>query len=432
MRIVPRGFGRVAGMAALLCGLSACAAPAHVDPKAIAATAPPTEQESIARLMRISSHFERLPFVRGNEVVLLRDGPATYAAMEQAIRAATRRIDMESYQFDTAAAREFAALLLRKRAQGVQVHLIYNSWGSMAESAALFDRLRRGGVQVLAYNPLGAGGKVDLDVNRRDHRKLLVVDGAIAITGGVNVTGVYLNPKGSRSTDPEKMAWRDTDVRIEGPVVAQFETLWETTWREQRGPALPPAPPTPGFVRGPAIVQAIDGAPVDDHPVIYETLLSAFALAKSSIHLTTGFFAPPPEMDQALQDAARRGVDVAIVAPAESDSGAARLAGRSHYADLLEAGVRIYERTGEVLHAKTAVVDGLWSTVGSSNLDWRSTTLNNEIDAVILDPAFGREMEAMFSDDVRASRQITREAWARRGLGERIGETWARMVAGLL
>ncbi len=117
----------------------------------------------------------------------------------------------------------------------------------MAESAALFERLRRGGVQVVAYNPLGADGKIDLDLNRRDHRKLLVVDGAVAITGGVNITGVYLNPKGSASTDPNKMAWRDTDVRIEGPVVAQFETLWETTWKEQRGPALPPAPASPAW-----------------------------------------------------------------------------------------------------------------------------------------------------------------------------------------
>ncbi len=116
MRNVPRGFGRVIGLAALLCGLAACAAPSHVDPRAIAATAPPTEQEAITRLMKISSHFERLPFVRGNKVVLLRDGPATYETMKDAIGGATRRIDMESYQFDTAAARKFAALL-RARAR---------------------------------------------------------------------------------------------------------------------------------------------------------------------------------------------------------------------------------------------------------------------------------------------------------------------------
>jgi cardiolipin synthase A/B len=127
-------------------------------------------------------------------------------------------------------------------------------------------------------------------------------------------------------------------------------------------------------------------------------------------------------MDEALQNAARRGVDVAIVVPAHSDSDAAREAGRSHYTDLLEAGVKIYERQGVVLHAKTAVVDGLWSTVGSSNLDWRSTTLNNEIDAVILGREFGTKMEAMFRRDLAASKRITLEVWARRGLGERINE----------
>ena len=412
--------------------LFACAAPSHVDPKAVAASAPPTEHEAIELLMKVSSHFERARFIGGNDVVLLRDGPATYEAMTTAINSATRRIDMESYQFDTAAAAKFAPLLIQKAAQGVQVHLIYDAWGSMAQDAAFFDQLRKGGVQVVTYNPLRADGKINLDINRRDHRKLLVVDGEVAITGGVNVTGVYLNPKGSRSTDPDKMEWRDTDVRIEGPVVTQFESLWEKTWKEQHGPELPPPPATPGFVRGPSLVQAIDGAPVDNHPVIYETLLSAFALAKSSIHLTTGFFVPTPEMDEALQAAARRGVDVAIVVPAHSDSDAARAAGRAHYTDLLEAGVKIYERQGVVLHAKTAVVDGLWSTVGSSNLDWRSTILNNEIDAVILGHDFGTKMEEMFSEDVAASKQITPEAWARRGLGERLGETWARMLDELL
>jgi cardiolipin synthase len=287
-------------------------------------------------------------------------------------------------------------------------------------------------VQVVAYHPLGQDGKLDLDVDRRDHRKLLVVDGTVAITGGVNVTAAYLNPKGSPSTDPDRMAWRDTDVRIEGPAVAEFERLWLRTWAEQHGPALPPPSPTPGLVRGASLVQAIDGAPVDHHPVIYETILAAIALSKSSVHLTTGFFAPPPELDEALRDAARRGVDVALVVPAHSTSDAARAAGRAHYTGLLQAGVKIYERQGVVLHAKTAVVDGLWSTVGSSNLDWRSTILNNEIDAVILDRDFGERMEAMFRDDVAASKQITPQAWAQRGLGERLDEFWAGMLDRLL
>ncbi len=415
---------RAGGTALLVLSLFGCAAPAKVDPAAIAASAPESEQQSMARLMRISSHFQHTQFSYGNKVTLLQNGPQTYAAMTAAIEGAKRRIDMESYQFDTAGAALFAPLLLRKRLQGVEVHLIYDAWGSVSQNKALFEGLRRGGVQVLEFNPLGS----DLNPDHRDHRKLLVVDDRIVITGGVNVTGVYLNRTNASATDPERMKWRDTDVQIEGPVVQQFEDLFAKTWRQEKGPPLTPELTAETVMRGPAIVEAIDGAPVDDHPVIYETLLSAIALAKTSVHLTTGFFGPPGEMIEALESAARRGVDVALITAGHSDSKASIQAGRSHYADLLAAGIRIYEREGAVLHAKTAVVDGLWSVVGSSNLDWRSTILNNEIDAVVLNREFGQTMEAMFRDDIAHSKQISQAEWAQRSVIDRAGEWWARLV----
>lgn len=414
-------FARIALLLSLLVG---CAAPSKVGPKVLAATAPETEQQTLARLMRISSHFQQSEFTYGNRVRLLENGEQTYAAMMDAISRATRRIDMESYQFDTAGAALFAPLLLQKAQQGVAVHLVYDAWGSISQGKSLFEQLRAAGVQVVEFNPIGS----HLDPDHRDHRKLLVIDGAVAITGGVNVTGVYLNQTNTSSTDPEQMKWRDTDVAIEGPVVEQFEQLFVKTWAEQNGKPLDTAPAGSRVMKGSAVVEAIDGAPVDDHPVIYETLLSAIALAKRSIHLTTGFFGPPGDMIEALEAAARRGVDVAIVTAGHSDSEASVKAGRSHYSDLLQAGVKIYERQGAVLHAKTSVVDGLWSVVGSSNLDWRSTILNNEIDAVIIDAAFGQRMEAMFQADVAQSKEIMREEWARRGLIERADELWARLI----
>lgn len=413
-------------IALLLCLLgAACArAPAKVDPAAIAATAPEAEPAAIARLMRISSVLQRAHFDAGNRVVLLQNGPETYAAMLAAISGAQRRIDMETYQFDKAGAVLFAPLLMQKAREGVAVHLVYDAWGSLDEDKRMFETLRASGVQVVSFNPIGRS----LDLDHRDHRKLLVIDDRIAITGGINVTGAYLNRRSHSDRDPEQMRWRDTDILIEGPAVAQFQALFLKTWHGQNGPALPPPPPAPLTRPGQAEVEAIDGAPVDDHPVIYETLLSAIALAKRSVHLTTGFFGPPPTVVTALQDAARRGVDVALILPAHSDSNASLAAGRSHYADLLEAGVKIYERQGVVLHAKTAVVDGLWAVVGSSNLDWRSTVLNNEIDAVVVDQEFGAQMERMFRDDVAASQQITPREWAARSLGERLDETWARLI----
>ena len=332
----------------------------------------------------------------GNRVDLLIDGPASFAALAEAIRSARIRVDMESYEFDDKAGNEFADILLAARQRGVEVNLIYDAWGANDTSAALFDRLRRGGVRVLEYNPLQPNDRVPLEVNARDHRKLLCVDGKVAITGGVNISRVYMNAPGSEPANPRDQAWRDTDVRIEGPVVAQFERFFMETWRRQKGPALAEPPPAPLATQGGMLVQAIDGAPEDGQPLIYRTLLATIALAQRSVHLTTGFFVPTPDLKRAMEAAARRGVDVQVIMPAQSTSDDAVAAGRSKYGDLLEAGVKLHEYQGRVLHAKTAVIDGAWSAVGSSNLDWRSTIWNNEIDAIILGEEFGGQMEAVF------------------------------------
>ena len=372
------------------------------------------------------------PFLPGNRVDLLINGPASFAALAAAINSATTRVDMESYEFDAQAGGAFSALLLAARARGVEVNLIYDAWGTLDTPPAVFERLRQGGVRVLEYNPLLPNSRVPVEPNKRDHRKLLCVDGRVAITGGVNISRVYENRPGHYAADPDNEAWRDTDVRIEGPAVAQFEHYFMETWRDQHGPLLPPPPPTPGTPRGPALVQAIDGAPDNGHPLIYRSLVAAIELSRRSVHLTTGFFAPTPDLARALEAAARRGVDVQIVVPGRSDSDAALAAGRADYGELMRAGVRIHERLHRILHAKTSVIDGAWSAVGSSNLDWRSVVWNNEIDAVIIDRAFGAKMEAMFADDVAASRTIDPAAWRSRPLGERLDEWGAQFVQSLL
>ena len=370
----------------------------------------------------------RTQFIGGNAVELLRNGPETYAAMAAAITAAKQRIDMESYTFDTAEGGAFAKLLLAKRTQGVDVNLIYDAWGSFGASPAMFARLRRGGVRVLEVHPLGPVHA--LDFNRRDHRKLLVVDAAVTIVGGANISEVYENRRdpGDPTNNPNELPWRDTDVRIEGPATVEFERAFMSTWRRQKGGAIPDPPPTPTARRGDADVLALAGDPNTQRQLIYRTLLVAITLAKSSIHLTTGFFAPPPDLRHALERAARRGVDVRIIVPAHSTSELAIYAGRADYEDLMEAGVHIFELQDVVLHAKTAVIDGAWSAVGSSNLDARSVIFNNELDALILDTAFGKKLEAMFGNDLAASREIDKRQWARRPFRERLDEWWARLV----
>ncbi len=179
-------------------------------------------------------------------------------------------------------------------------------------------------------------------------------------------------------------------------------------------------------------MQALDGSPRDGNPAIYKTLLVAIAAAHKSVHITSGFFGPPDEMLQALECAARRGVDVRINLPSVSNSDSSLAAGRANYTGLLRAGVHIYERQGMVLHAKTAVIDGVWSAVGSANLDWRSVVSNNEIDAVVLGPGFGREMEAQFTRDIAASKAIKLAEWQRRGMFERVNELRASAVKSYL
>jgi cardiolipin synthase len=407
--------------------LSACAELPPVDRDISRAMEVADPRGRLDLLRRQGEEIVGTRFVGGNKVELLRNGPATYAAMTTAINAARHRIDMESYVFDDVEGGRFADLLLTKRAQGLEVNLIYDAWGSFETQASLFDRLRQGGVHVVEYNPLSPAAPAGLELNHRDHRKLLMLDGAVAFVGGVNISKVYRN-RPSQTDDPDKLPWRDTQIRVEGPIVAEFERLFMEAWHDQKGDPIPEPPPPPPQPRGDLLVQAIGGTPDRERPVIYRTLLVTIALARTSIHLTTGFFVPTPALAQALKHAAKRGVDVVLILPSHSDSTMSIQAGRAYYEDLLEAGIKIYERENVVLHAKTAIVDGVWSAVGSANLDWRSVLFNNELTAVILGSSFGNQMETMFREDIAASKKIDPATWSDRPFGERLDELSSRLL----
>ena len=388
--------------------------------------------DSVALMRRQGELYARRPFLPGNGIELLVDGPATFSAMRDAIDTARARIDMESYEFDDQAGGQFADLLIAARMRGVAVYLIYDGWGALTTKSAIFDRMRAAGIEVLEYNPLRPNGRVPVDLNRRDHRKLLCTDGHLCITGGVNISKVYENGPASQGTDPDDQAWRDTDVRVDGPVAAQFERFFAETWREQHGRPLPSAPPPPTAPAGDTLVQAIDGAPEDGQPLIYRTLLASIALSQRSVHVTTGFFVPTPDMLHALEAASGRGVDVQLIVPGQSDSDMALWAGRAKYGELLDAGVRIHERQGRILHAKTAVIDGAWSAVGSANLDWRSAIWNNEIDAIILGADFAAKLDDVFAADRAKSHTIDLPSWNRRGPIQRLREFRATILSRFL
>ena len=373
------------------------------------------------------------PLVAGNRAVLLEDGPATYRAMLAAISAAKDHINLETYIIeDDEMGRQFADLLLARQAAGVQVHLIYDSVGCIRTPREFFERLKEGGVQVLEFNPVNPlTAKKGWQVNNRDHRKLLLVDGRTAFIGGINISNVYSSgssPTRSTPSSPKSGGWRDTQIQIEGPVVAEFQKLFLATWEKQHGPPLAGKNYFPALSpRGNELVRSIGSSYDDPHSLIYLTLISAITNAEKSVHLTNAYFVPDPQILQALLDAARRGVDVTLILPALSDSNLVFHAGRSYYTELLAAGVKIYERGGGVLHSKTVVIDGVWSCIGSTNLDWRSFLHNDEVNAVILGPEFAQQMQAMFERDLAASTAITAEAWARRPLRFKLKELMSRI-----
>jgi cardiolipin synthase len=262
---------------------------------------------------------------------------------------------------------------------------------------------------VLEFNPVNPlHAREDWQLNHRDHRKLLVVDGRTAFVGGVNISSVYSSGsilrRPGRQPARSGAQWRDTHVQIDGPVVAEFQRLFLQAWERQRGPLLVVRTPFPALQpAGSEIVRAIGSSPEDPFSLIYVTLLAAIGNAQQQVWLTQAYFVPDPQLLAALKAAVRRGVDVRIILPSATDSALVFHAGRSYYTELLRAGVTILERRDTLLHAKTAVVDGVWSTVGSTNLDWRSFLHNDEVNAVILGRGFAAQMEAMFAADEAAS-----------------------------
>lgn len=375
------------------------------------------------------------PLVLGNKLTLLQDGPATYQAMFTSMRSAKDSINLETFIFaDDDIGEQFVDLLLEKQARGIQVNIIYDSIGSLGTPKEFFQRLSAAGIQVLEFNPINpllVKNKSWL-LNNRDHRKLLVVDGRTAFIGGINISETYSSGPTAKSTNKDgtnNTGWRDTHLQIDGPVVAEFQKLFMDTWSKQNGAPLAQKNYFPKLSnQGSAIVRAIGSASAEPHSLIYLTLLSAINNAEQQVHLTNAYFDPDPQLLKSLTSAAQRGVKVTLVLPSQTDSWAVFHAGRSHFSDLLHAGVKIYERRGAVLHSKTVSIDSVWSTIGSSNLDWRSFLHNNEINASILDRTFTQQMDAMFAMDLAASDAIDVETWERRSLLTRLKEFAARLV----
>lgn len=392
------------------------------------------------------------PLHSGNQVKLLIDGPATYDAMFSTMAQARDHINLEVYIFqDDSIGRKLAELLVRKQREGVQVSILYDAVGSIATPKSFFDDLRAAGIKVQEFNPVDPLQGDLLDLNNRDHRKIVIVDGRIAYTGGINISSVYAHGSAwmhrrrftetdaSRTTEKQQSGaaaatentqegWRDTQIEVRGPAVAEFQQLFIDNWQGQGGAALASSNFFPALAAsGDKFVRVIGSSARDENNWIYVDLLAAIQRAHSSVHLTMAYFSPDRATIDALCAAVARGVDVTLVLPGFSDLWLIHEAGRSHYTPLLRAGVRIYERHDALLHAKTAVIDGVWSTVGSANMDMRSFLHNDEVNVVVLGDEFGAQMEKMFADDVAQAQRVTLEDWRERSLWLRVKQSFARI-----
>jgi cardiolipin synthase len=360
-----------------------------------------------ARLEGILGRVSDAPLREDNGIELLKNGPDTYDHWLQAIARAERWIHLDNYIIaNDEIGNKFADALSEKANEGVKVRVLHDWFGCMDVPRSFWNRMREAGVQVKAVNPPASGPP--LGFIRRDHRKLLVVDGEYASTGGVCIADGWL----VRSPDTG-LPYRDTAVSVRGPVVADINRAFTSLWAEQVGEL--PVEERPGPEGIPAAGETSARLVVQE-PKRMRTLRMLELLTagvQERLWITDPYFLSLPILTQSLMATARDGVDVRVLNPATVDIAWIGRASRAGYRQFLEAGVRIFEYGGPMIHAKTLVADGWLSKVGSTNLNFSSLAANWEIDLVVEDDDFARQMEELFEDDVSKSREVRLESSGR-------------------
>jgi cardiolipin synthase A/B len=381
-----------------------------------------------------SPQFERVVSVafgpaltRGNRARALVNGDRIFPEMLEAIRAARKTITFEMYIFSEGEVGEaFTAAFVERARAGVKIHFLYDALGSGKIDEKYLARLKEAGVEIAEYNPLRWYTLAQM--NNRTHRKLMVVDGRIGFTGGAGVQDQWAG----NAQDPEH--WRDTHFRVDGPVVAQMQATFMENWVETTGavlhgeayfPQLEPA--------GRQLAQVMLSSPGGGGESMQLLYLLSIAAAVKSIHLANSYFVPDNVEVEALAAAAQRGARVRVIVPGpHMDNKIVRRASRAGWGRLLSAGVEIYEYQPTMYHVKSMVVDGLWSSVGSTNFDTRSFSTNDEANLNVLDAGFAAEQERIFEDDLKRSRRVTLEEWQGRPWTQRVLDTLADLVSSQL
>jgi cardiolipin synthase len=355
--------------------------------------------------------------VSGNRVEILLNGDEIFPAKLRTIRSARKNINYAQYVFDEGQPSVDIANALAERCRaGVTVNLLLDGVGTLTMPEEYRQLMRQAGCRIETFRPLNPFAFDRL--NYRNHRRILVVDGRVGITGGSGTSGKW---GGNGQTEDH---WRDTDVWVEGPVVEQLQGAFAENWLEATGVALGGSDyfPRPLASKGGVAAQAVRSSPEGGSAAMYVVFLLAMTSAQRTIYITNPYFLPDNKMIDTLAATARRGVRVVVLLPGAIDHNLVRQASRSELGRLLEAGVEVYEYRAAMLHAKTMVVDSRWATVGSTNLDRRSFALNDELNLVVYNESVAQRLERIFLDDLTRSRQVTYEQWRNRSVVSRFLE----------
>jgi cardiolipin synthase len=357
-----------------------------------------------------------VPFTDGNKVTLLWKGKETFQKIFDAVKSAKELLCLEFYIFrDDETGHELSEILKKKASEGVKVYILYDHFGSFGNPLKFWKNLKRAGVHVRASRPFkwtSPGQYV-----YRDHKKLIIIDGHKAFTGGLNIANEYRG----YHTLKKKEAWRDTGILLEGPITKALLDIFKESWRIWKGVPIDynrHVDPVQGGL--PAI--PIFASSANSRRRMRKLLYYSINQAQKSIYFTTAYFTPSRRMLHVLENAVSRGVKVHLLLPGKSDIAAAHYAGRASFTKLLKAGIEIYNYDGEILHAKTVVFDETWSVIGSANLDFRSLRINDEGNVGIIDTGFAHQLIKVFHEDLQRSRKITLEEWLQRALHEKIKE----------
>ncbi|MBV9122465.1 MAG: cardiolipin synthase [Planctomycetes bacterium] len=383
----------------------------------------PAGWEAMARL---AQRLEAFPLTHGNQVQFFEEGKAAFTAMLEAIRAARHHVHLLSYVVQPDASGQlFLEALTQKARQGIEVRLLYDAMGSYRFRHRILRPLLAAGARGCSFLPLSPGRR--LQVNLRNHRKILVVDGQVGFTGGLNIGDEYAG------LDAGYGYWRDSHLRVEGPAVAGLQFIFLEDWHfaageQPQGPAYFPEPRTDG----PYPVQVIFSGPDQDLNSIREIYFAAILRARRRLWIATPYFVPDASLRDALALAGRLGLDVRILCQYHPDQWVPFFASRYYWAELLKAGVQVYQYTRGMMHSKVMVVDGEWASVGTANLDNRSLHLNFEDNCLIYSAQAAAELERAFVADLKYSIRLKREVFAQRSFASRLVENGCRLLSPIL